>query len=214
MWDVDEKNGSGGYPIQNFQISYRMKNVTGDTEPDTPQWPLIHISPERVSNTSHHQLSLCLLSPLPLSTVIIVLSQFFLSLSKKNVHLHLTRFLCVYLPQRQYEIFPLHPNFTYLIQIWATNKLGKGPSTTVECSTHSNPQEIGKRDTLFVLFSVRSRDELLLCMIYNSFMAYARVMCSLIYCYPCHTVHSRIKLSTGERKEEEKMQCCCCWSIL
>ncbi|ODM97628.1 Neural cell adhesion molecule 1 [Orchesella cincta] len=92
MWEVDEKDGNGGYPIKNFYISYRLKNSTiGDWQ----QCPLIHISPEL----------------------------------------------------RQYQIYHLHPNSTYLIQVWATNKLGKGPSTIVECSTHSNPQEIelGKR---------------------------------------------------------------------
>lgn len=49
MWEVEEKNGSGGYPIQNFQISYRMKNVTETIEGDSTLCPLIHISPDLVS---------------------------------------------------------------------------------------------------------------------------------------------------------------------
>lgn len=49
MWEVEEKNGSGGYPIQNFQISYRMKNVTETIEGDSTSCPLIHISPDLVS---------------------------------------------------------------------------------------------------------------------------------------------------------------------
>lgn len=46
MWEVDEKEGNGGYAIQNFHISYRLKN---GSEGDWQSCPSLHIGPDLVS---------------------------------------------------------------------------------------------------------------------------------------------------------------------
>lgn len=45
--------------------------------------------------------------------------------------------------QKQYSIDHLQPNSTYLVKVWANNKLGSGFPTIVEMVTKNDPQEIG-----------------------------------------------------------------------
>jgi hypothetical protein len=45
--------------------------------------------------------------------------------------------------QRQIDVYHLHPNSTYVFQIWATNQLGPGEVTEKEASTHHDTEEIG-----------------------------------------------------------------------
>lgn len=46
-------------------------------------------------------------------------------------------------PQRQIDVYHLHPNSTYVFQIWATNQLGPGEVTEKEARTQHNTEEIG-----------------------------------------------------------------------
>ncbi|OXA44037.1 uncharacterized protein LOC110857945 [Folsomia candida] len=46
---------------------------------------------------------------------------------------------------RQYSIYHLQPNSSYVVKVWANNKLGSGLSTLVEMMTKNDPQEIELR---------------------------------------------------------------------
>lgn len=45
--------------------------------------------------------------------------------------------------QREIDVYQLHPNSSYIFEIWATNQLGAGEATRVETHTQNNAAEIG-----------------------------------------------------------------------